>query len=169
MVGMFQRDLQKAFDTVDHSILHMKLKVCGLGNNILCWSYLSGRTHEHSWSVWDTFFQLSCNMWRFTRLHFRTADILIYINDMSDVVKICKLLLYGMILESWSLAITRDIELLLSGDLESLSKWLSEINYHIILAKLNAFSLWHLIKSRVIQIACDNTTIISTTSVKYIN
>ena len=46
MVGMLLLDLQKAFDTVDNTILLMKLETSGLGNDILVWlkSYLSART-----------------------------------------------------------------------------------------------------------------------------
>ena len=45
MVGMLLLDLQKAFDTVDNSILLMKLETSGMGNVILVWlkSYLSDR------------------------------------------------------------------------------------------------------------------------------
>ena len=44
-VGMLLLDLQKAFDTVDHSILIMKLSSSGLGKDIVRWlsSYLSDR------------------------------------------------------------------------------------------------------------------------------
>ena len=44
-VGMVLLDLQKAFDTLDHSILLSKLDAIGLSNDIVKWfqSYLSGR------------------------------------------------------------------------------------------------------------------------------
>lgn len=44
-IGMVLLDLQKAFDTVDHSTLIMKLEALGLSQGILRWfrSYLSDR------------------------------------------------------------------------------------------------------------------------------
>ena len=45
LVGMILIDLQKAFDTVNHSILLMKLKALGLNTPTVRWfsSYLSDR------------------------------------------------------------------------------------------------------------------------------
>ena len=84
IVGMILLDLQKAFDTVDHSILHMKLQASGLGNDILRWfgSYLSDRqqlddvsgTHSTSASVTSG-------------VPLGPLLFLIYVNDMSAVVK----------------------------------------------------------------------------------
>ena len=44
-IGMVMIDLQKAFDTVDHSILENKLKVIGLDGNAIAWfeAYLTNR------------------------------------------------------------------------------------------------------------------------------
>jgi len=45
LVGMVLLDLQKAFDTVDHGILIMKLKAIGFSTSAVRWfaSYLSDR------------------------------------------------------------------------------------------------------------------------------
>ena len=44
-IGMVMIDLQKAFDTVEHSILENKLKAIGLGGNAIAWfdAYLTNR------------------------------------------------------------------------------------------------------------------------------
>ena len=44
-IGMVMIDLQKAFDTVDHSILENKLKAIGLDENAIAWfdAYLTNR------------------------------------------------------------------------------------------------------------------------------
>ena len=44
-IGMVMIDLQKAFDTVDHSILENKLKAIGLDGNAIAWfdAYLTNR------------------------------------------------------------------------------------------------------------------------------
>ena len=48
LTGIVLLDLQKAFDTVDHRILLMKLETIGLNADGLRWfqSYLSGRTQR---------------------------------------------------------------------------------------------------------------------------
>lgn len=45
-IGMVLLDLQKAFDTVDHGILLMKLEAMGFSSDVIHWfrSYLSSRT-----------------------------------------------------------------------------------------------------------------------------
>ena len=45
MTGIILIDLQKAFDTIDHKILIVKMKCMGFSNNVIKWfeSYLSKR------------------------------------------------------------------------------------------------------------------------------
>ena len=55
LVGMVLLDLQKAFDTVDHDVLIMKLESLGLSSDTIRWfrSYVSGR--QQLVDVSDTF------------------------------------------------------------------------------------------------------------------
>lgn len=50
---MIMLDLQKAFDTVDHDILRMKLKFMGLNDVAVNWfrSYLTNRTQVYHCDV----------------------------------------------------------------------------------------------------------------------
>ena len=53
MVGILLLYLQKAFDTVDHSLLPMKLEMFGLGHDI----------------IWGTLFLFSYHLWRSPKLN----------------------------------------------------------------------------------------------------
>ena len=95
IVSMILLDLKKAFDTVDHSIILMKLESSGLGHDVITWfkSYLSGR--QQLVDVSETFSSSS-------GINFGVPQgstlgpllFLIYVNDMSAVIK-NKLLLYA--------------------------------------------------------------------------
>ena len=65
VVGMVLLDLQKAFDTVDHSILMMKLHATGLAEDILRWfgSYNYVKQTTTSRYLRYIFFYSSCNVW----------------------------------------------------------------------------------------------------------
>ena len=86
-VGMVLFDLQKAFDTVDHSILLAKLEAMGLSNDIVKWfqSYLSGR--QQLFDVTGTFSScenITCGILQGSILG--PLLFLIYVSDMSGVI-----------------------------------------------------------------------------------
>ena len=95
MVGMLLLDLQKAFDSVNHDILLMKLQSIGINTDIVNWfqSYLSGRLQTINISgASSTPREITCGVPQ----GFILGPLLffIYVNDMSAVVK-NKLLLYA--------------------------------------------------------------------------
>ena len=92
---MLLLDLQKAFDTVAHSILVMKLKASSLCNDNLYWfkPYLSDRTQLVDLSgTHSSCSPIICGVHQGSILG--PLLFLVYVNDMSDVVK-NKLLLYA--------------------------------------------------------------------------
>ena len=64
-VGMIFLDLQKAFHTVDHAILLMKLEALGLSPDVIRWfrSYLSDRQQLVNLSGTQSFYvNISCGV-----------------------------------------------------------------------------------------------------------
>ena len=94
-VGMVLLDLQKAFDTVDHSILLAKLEAMGLSNDIVKWfqSYLSGRQQlVDAAGTFSSCENITCGVPQGSILG--PLFFLIYVNDMAGVIG-NKLLLYA--------------------------------------------------------------------------
>ena len=94
-VGMVVLDLQKAFDTVNHTILINKLKSLGLNQIAINWfvSYL--RYREQIVDIAGTYSQacnITCGVPQGSILG--PLLFLIYVNDMKAAVK-CKLILYA--------------------------------------------------------------------------
>jgi len=88
MIGMVLHDLHKAFDTVNHDILLMKLQSIGLNTDIINWfqSYLSGRLQTINISgASSTPREITCDVPQGSILG--PLLFLIYVNDMSVVVK----------------------------------------------------------------------------------
>ena len=171
-IGMVLLDLQKAFDTVDHSILHMKLEALGLGQDILCWfrSYLSQR--QQLVDVSGTFSQprtITCGVPQGSILG--PLLFLIYVNDMSAVVK-NKLLLYAddsavMVSGKNRSSIEKD----LTEDLELVSHWLVDNKLSLHLGKTESIifgSKQKLKSNKELHITCNGKVISSTSSVKYL-
>ena len=121
--GNFVLNLQKALDTVDHDILLMKLESLGLSSDVIRWfiSYVSGRQQLVDVSgAFSSQVNISCGVHQGSVLG--PLLFLIYVNDMSAVVK-HKLLLYAYdvaILVSG--ANIMQVQSLLSGELEMVSQ-----------------------------------------------
>ena len=172
LVGMVLIDLQKAFDTVDHRILLMKLKSIGLGSGVVSWfkSYLTDRQQLVDISgVNSSMKYVTCGVPQGSILG--PLLFLIYVNDMEAVVK-NKLLLYAD--DSAILVSGKDIasiEKELSEDLQRVSGWLVDNRLSLHLGKTESIlfgSNIKLKKTNGLNISCNNTSIQSTSSVKYL-
>ena len=134
LVGMLLLDLQKAFDTVDHSILLMKLEALGLNNSAVSWfaSYLTDRHQLVDVSgTFSSSAPISCGVPQGSILG--PLLFLVYVNDMSAVVK-HKLLLYA---DDSAILVTgknkESIENMLSSELDRVSDWLicNKLSLHL--------------------------------------
>ena len=132
--GMVLLDLQKAFDTVDHTILLNKLKWLGADDLTVQWfrSYLTGRTQVTD--IGGTMSEpkcVTCGVPQGSILG--PLVFLLYVNDMASAVR-CKLLLYAddsaLIASGKNVA---DIEPPLSSELEYVSNWLidNKLSLHL--------------------------------------
>ena len=127
-------DLQKAFDTVDHSILLAKLEAIGRSNDIVKWfqSYLSGR--QQLVDVAATFLHVLILHVVFLKSQYLDlCCFLIYVNDMSGVIG-NKFLLYED--DSAILVADKDISTVensLQTDLQIVSEWLidNKLSLHL--------------------------------------
>ena len=134
VVGMVLLDLQKAFDTVDHAILLMKLRSSGLSKDIIRWfrSYLSDRQQLVDVSgTFSSTANVTCGVPQGSILG--PLLFLAYVNDMSGVIH-NKLLLYAD--DSAILVSGKDIatvEKALSDDLQTVSHWLvdNKLSLHL--------------------------------------
>ena len=172
VVGMVLLDLQKAFDTVNHSILLMKLKACGLGNDICNWfaSYLTDRQQLVDVSgIFSSKATITCGVPQGSILG--PLLFLIYVNDMPAAAK-SKILLYAddsAILASGKTV--SEVEKALSDDLQAVSDWLvdNKLSLHLGKTESIVFGSRHKLKSQPkLNISCNGTPISQTDSVKYL-
>ena len=172
LVGMVLLDLQKAFDTVDHGILLMKLEAIGLHGDAIRWfrSYLSDRNQLVDVSgIFSTEAPITCGVPQGSILG--PLLFLIYVNDMSAAVN-DKVLLYA---DDSCILVTgksrSDIEEQLSKDLEVIGTWLVNNKLSLHLGKTESILFGSKPKIRngsTLNISCNGATISATSSVKYL-
>ena len=172
LTGMVMLDLQKAFDTVDHSILLSKLTAIGLDPTSVSWleSYLSDRSQ--SVDVGGTRSDpkpISCGVPQGSILG--PLLFLIYVNDMQASVK-CKLLLYtddsALLVSGENVS---EIQKVLSQELKSVCEWLVDNKLSIHLGKTETISFGSsrkLSRTEELKVTCNRVSITPKTSVGYL-
>ncbi len=120
-------DLRKAFDTVDHSLLIVKLKNIGFSAPVINWftSYLSSRTAVTSINnIASTPKPVTVGVPQGSILG--PLLFLIYINDLPQCLNHCKSILYADdTLLYYSAKTETELQDRINEDLNSLSKWLN--------------------------------------------
>ena len=170
--GVVLLDLQKAFDTVDHSILVTKLRAIGADNLALKWfsSYLGER--KQFVDVHGTFSSkeaVSCGVPQGSILG--PLLFTLYVNDMSNAVN-CDLCLYAD--DSMLLVSGKDVkkvEQTLEKEMNEISKWLQANKLSLHLGKTESIlfgSVCKLKKVSKMEISCNNINIEAKSSVKYL-
>lgn len=161
LIGMVLLDLQKAFDTVDHDILLMKMEALGFSQDVIRWfrSYLSDRRQLVDLSgTLSSSAAISCGVSQGSILG--PLLFLIYVNDMSGAVN-HKLLLYAddsAILVADKRVST--IEILLQKELEVVSEWLVDNKLSLHLGKTESILFGSKIRLKSqsnLQISCKGT------------
>ena len=172
LIGMVLLDLQKAFDTVDHGILLMKMEALGFSQDVIRWfrSYLSDRRQLVDLSgTLSSSAAISCGVPQGSILG--PLLFLIYVNDMSGAVN-HKLLLYAD--DSAILVADKSvstIEILLQKELEVVSEWLVDNKLSLHLGKTESILFGSKIRLKShsnLQISCKGTNIESKEVVKYL-
>ena len=174
LTGVLLIDLQKAFDTVNHSILKQKLETIGLDCPALAWfdSYLTNRQqfvdinglHSKSQGISDGVPQGSI---------LGPLLFTVYVNDMRDSVT-CDLLLYAddsALVHVCSGKDPKSIETRLSHELGNLSKWLEKNKLSLHLGKTECIlygSKTKLASVNKLDIVCNGIKITSSTCIKYL-
>ena len=169
-VGMVLLDLQKAFDTVNHSILCEKLKIMGVGNIDWFISYLENRKQIVNVNSTNSSQGLvTCGVPQGSILG--PLLFLCYINDMPISVN-CKLLLYA---DDSALLVRgknpSHIAQILSNNLKSCSHWLIDNKLSLHLGKTESILFGSKKKLREVhefEVKCDDNIIKNVKSVKYL-
>ena len=172
--GMVLLDLQKAFDTVDHSILIIKLKAMGFGEVALRWirSYLSNRVQMVD--INGTLSGVKEMRWGVPQGSILGPLLfLLYVNDFKAAISpTCNLFLYAD--DSALLASHQNksvVENSLSTELKNVCDWLSDNRLSLHLGKTEAIlfgSKAKLAKSTCLSIKINQVLITAKDKINYL-
>ena len=172
--GMILIDLQKAFDTIDHSILLNKLRALKFSVETVEWfqSYLSNRKFYISiGQAMSDHGELTCGVPQGSILG--PLLFLIYVNDMEQAVT-CELLLYAddscLLFQHEDV---KEIERVLTSNFSSLCDWFVDNKLSIHFGDDKTKAILFSSKSKAknadpLNISYENVTIKQHTSVKYL-
>ena len=169
LVGMVLIDLQKAFDTVDHTILSEKLRSIGVVSTAWFDSYLENRRQCVDVSgTRSEFLPVTCGVPQGSILG--PLLFLVYINDM-NISLTCRLSLYAD--DSALLFSHRDANVIadrLSRELSSCKKWLVDNRLSLHVGKMESllFGSKRRLKGVDFKIFCDGTPVERKFAVKYL-
>ena len=170
--GALLLDLQKAFDTVNHSILLSKFQAMGMNKSTVTWfkSYLSQRKQFVDISgTRSPEGVISCGVPQGSILG--PLMFLVYVNDMNSATS-CKLFLYAddSVLVTTGKDLT-EIERTLSSELQNIQVWLEINKLSLHLGKTESIvfgSKQKLKRGAKIQVKCKDTTIVNKDKIKYL-
>ena len=124
LTGMILIDLQKAFDTINHTIFFDKMKALGFSEQVINWfqSYLSNRTFQVAINnQFSSCGNLTCGVPQGSILG--PLIFLLYVNDMNQAVD-CDLFLYAddscLVFQHKNV---KDIEIQLNKNFSNLCDW----------------------------------------------
>ena len=174
VTGIILLDLQKAFDTVNHTILLDKLSAIGMDNKSVSWfkSYLTNRGQFVDLAgTLSPKQEINCGVPQGSILG--PLLFLIYVNDMCRVIdNTCNLYLYA---DDSALAVNGknilEIESCLNKNINNISSWLQENRLSLHLGKTECilFGTRGKLKQQPdLNIVCNGIKINNTTSVKYL-
>ena len=171
VTGVILIDLQKAFDTIDHSILLKKMKFMGFSDNTITWfrSYLTNRLFlVNIDNIFSDPSKRSCGVPQGSILG--PLLFLLYVNDMPQAVQ-SDLFLYAddtcLIYSNKSASV---VEERLNIDFNSLCDWFEDnkLSIHLGVDKTKSILFSKRRKKENIHINRGDTTIIQHTKISYL-
>ena len=172
--GMILIDLQKAFDTINHSILLEKMNAIGFSKEVILWfkSYLEDRTFQVAvGNIISTAGNINCGVPQGSILG--PLLFLLYVNDMSQSVS-CEILLYAD--DTCLLYQHKDVKIIekvLNNEFSNLCDWFVDNRLSIHFGEDKTKSILFASKGRVkkadsLNIIYNNIEIKQNSKVKYL-